>query len=213
LSGPNDVQLLPGGRVLIAERNGGRVTERDRDGKILWEYTTPNNQPIAATRMPNGNTLIATFTQLLEVSPDKKTVQSHMHASGFRHAIRLRNGNILYVASNGEVVELDASFKQVRAITPEAHGSGAGYWASVEPLPNGRFLVALGTSGKVVEIDGKGKIQWSCDCANAVFASRLRNGNTLVSNFENRILVEFDRSGKEVGRTQLSGRPFVFKRY
>jgi hypothetical protein len=125
----------------------------------------------------------------------------------------LRNGNILFVAANGEIVELDATFKQVRSITPEAHGNGAGYWASIEPLPNGRFLVALGTSGKVVEVDAKGKIQWQCDCTNAVFATRLRNGNTLVSNFEGRMLLEFDRGGKEVNRIQLAGRPFVFKRY
>ncbi|HZQ36136.1 MAG TPA: hypothetical protein VFD32_09405, partial [Dehalococcoidia bacterium] len=93
------------------------------------------------------------------------------------------------------------------------HASGAGYWASIEALPNGRFLVALGTSNKVVEIDANGKIHWQCDCQNAVFAARLRNGNTLVSNFEAKLLIEFDRNGKEVGRTQLSGRPFVFKRY
>ncbi len=173
LSGPNDVQMLPGGRVLIAERNGNRVTERDREGKILWEYASTNNSPIAAQRLPNGNTLIATFNQLLEVSPDKRTVQTHTNPSGFRHALRLRNGHILYIASNGQVVELDAQFKEVRTITPEMHGGGASYWASVEPLPNGRFLLALGTSGKVIEIDGTGKIQWQCDVPNVVFATRL----------------------------------------
>lgn len=214
LSGPNDVQLLPGGRVLIAERNGGRVTERDREGKILWQYDLQNNNlPASAQRLPNGNTLIATFTQLLEVSPDKKIVQNHTHPAGFRQALRLRNGNILYIASNGEIVELDSQFKQLRTITPEAHANGASYWASVEPLANGRFLVALGSSRKVVEIDAAGKIVWQCDAPNAVFATRLRNGNTLVSDFEDRVLIEFDRNAKEVQRIQLSGRPFAFKRY
>jgi hypothetical protein len=101
----------------------------------------------------------------------------------------------------------------VRSITPEAHGPGAGYWASVEPLPNGRFLLALGTSGKVIEIDGTGKIVWQCDVPNVVFAARLRNGNTLVSSFEGRVLIEYDRNSKEVSQTKLLGRPFAFKRY
>jgi HEAT repeat protein len=213
LNGPNDVQLLSGGRVLIAERNGNRVTERDREGKILWEYHSTNNSPISAQRLPNGNTLVATFAQLLEVSPDKQIVQSYTHPSGFRHAVRLRTGNTLFIASNGQVVELDAQFKQVRAIMPEANASGAGYWASIEPLANGRLLVALGSSNKVVEIDGNGKIVWQCDSPYVVFASRLANGNTLTSSFENRCLIEYDRNGKEVHRTTLMGRPFVFRRY
>src|SRR5439155_1505896 len=37
LSGPNDARLLPGGRVLIAERNAGLVSERDQAGKVLWQ--------------------------------------------------------------------------------------------------------------------------------------------------------------------------------
>jgi HEAT repeat protein len=212
LSGPNDVQLLPGGRVLVAERNGNVVTERDREGKVLWEYKVQNNA-IAAQRLPNGNTLVCTFNELYEVSPEKKVIHQHMDQNGFRHAIRIKNGNILYVSAAGNVVELSPEFKAVRTITPEAHAGGAGYWASVEPLPNGRLLVALGSSGKVVEIDGTGKIHWQVDSPNAVYATRLRNGNTLVSNFEGRVLLEYNRDGKEVGKIQLSGRPFVFRRY
>ena len=71
---------------------------------------------------------------------------------GFRHAVRLRNGNTVYVASNGQVVELDVAWKQVRAVTPQSHGTGAGYWASVEALPGGRYLVVYGGAGKVVEL-------------------------------------------------------------
>ena len=212
LNGPNDVQLLPGGRVLIAERNGNVVTERDREGKVLWEYKVQNSA-IAAQRLPNGNTLVCTFNEVLEVSPDKKVVHQLAEGNGLRHAIRIKNGNIMYVTAGGNVVEITAEFKPVRTITPAEHAGGAGYWASVEPLPNGRLLVALGTSNKVVEIDGTGKILWQVDSPNAVFATRLRNGNTLVSNFEGRVILEYNREGKEVGKIQLSGRPFTFRRY
>src|SRR5262249_3312381 len=75
MPGANDVQVLPGGRILVAERNSGKVTERNLKGTVLWEHAVPS--PIAAQRLPNGNTLICTFNQILEVSPDKKTVREH----------------------------------------------------------------------------------------------------------------------------------------
>lgn len=212
LQGPNDAQLLPGGRVLIAERNASRITERDRLGKVLWQYKTAAN-PIVCQRLRTGHTLIATFSELFEVTPDHKKVFSHSHPAGFRHAARLRNGNTVYVASNGQVVELDPGWKQVRAVTPGKDGQGAGYWASVQALPAGRFLLALGGANKVIEMDGAGRILWECPLASAVHATRLKNGHTLVACFEGRVLVEVDRSGKEVGRVALPGRPFTVRRY
>jgi hypothetical protein len=96
---------------------------------------------------------------------------------------------------------------------PAAHGAGAGYWASVEMLPSGRFLLALGSSGRVVEVDGTGKIGWECSVPSAVFATRLRNGNTLVANFDGRCVVEVNRAGKEIRKQALQGRPFTVRRY
>jgi HEAT repeat protein len=211
LQGPNDVQLLPGGRILVAERNGGQVCERDRQGRILWKYAAVS--PIACQRLPGGNTLIATFNDLLEVTPEGKTVHSLKHRSGFRHALRLRNGHVVFVASNGEIGELDAKWDTVRTITPKEWGNGAGYWASIEPLPGGRYLVVYGGSSKIVEVDAKGAIVWQCNQASPVFATRLRNGNTLIACFENKSVVEVDRDGKEVGKLTLQGRPFTVRRY
>jgi hypothetical protein len=210
LSGPNDVQPLPGGRVLIAERNANRVTERDRQGNILWQQNDMQS-PISAWRLPGGNTLIASFGELYEVTPDNKKV--HSISGSYRHAIRLRNGHILYVTSDGQVTELDAAWKQVRSAKPEKYDSGAGYWASVELLSNGRLLVALGGQSRVVEMDWSGKIHWEITQPNCVFASRLPNGNTLVSCFENRLLVEVDKAMREVNKTKLEGRPFTVRRY
>ena len=38
---PLDVQVLPNKRVLIAEHGANRVTERDQQGKVLWEKVCP----------------------------------------------------------------------------------------------------------------------------------------------------------------------------
>jgi hypothetical protein len=213
LEGPNDVQLLSGGRVLIAERNATRVTERDRSGKILWQHH-PTGNPIACQRLPNGNTLVATFNELYEVTPDQKKVFTHTHRLGFRHAARLPNGHVVFVTGSGQVVELDSTWKrEVRAIRPTNHASGATYWASVEPLPNGRYLLALAGANRAIEIDTSGQIHWECRVPRAVFATRLRNGHTLIAAFDGRFVVEVDREGKEVSKQELRGRPFIVRRY
>jgi hypothetical protein len=213
LQGPNDVHALPGGRVLVAERNGNRVTERDRAGKVLWQHAC-SGSPIACQRLANGNTLVATFNELYEVTPDQRKVFQHNNAQGYRHALKLRNGHLLYISSQGTVVELDAAGKkEVRSLKPSAYAPGATYWASVEPLPGGRYLLALGGAGRVVEIDASGKVVWECVQSSAVFATRLRNGHTLISCFEGRCLVEVDRAGKEVAKQSLQGRPFAVRRY
>jgi hypothetical protein len=212
LQGPNDVQVLPGGRMLVAERNGNQVTERDRQGKVLWRHSTPGS-PIACQRLPSGNTLIVTWNDLLEVTPEHRTLHTRRERQSLRHAVRLPNGHVVYVAANGKIVELDSQWEEVRSIMPAAHGTGAGYWASVEMLPSGRFLLALGSSGRVVEVDGKGKIEWECSIPSPVFATRLRNGNTLVASFDGRCIIEVNRAGKEVRKQTLQGRPFAVRRY
>jgi HEAT repeat protein len=212
LPGPNDVQVLPGGGVLVAERNGHRVTEYDPAGRVLWRHPV-SGSPITCQRLPGGSTLVATFHDLYEVSRDHQKVHSHKPRGELRHARRLANGHVVYITSQAEVVELDSAWKEVRAIRPSAHAEGAAYWASVEALPNGRFLLALGGAGRVIEIDGNGKVKWECEVPSAVFATRLSNGRTLVCSFEGRCLIEVDRTGKEIARQVLQGRPFAVRRY
>lgn len=212
LSGPNDAQLLSRDRILVAERNGNRVTERDTTGKILWEKKVPDSA-IAAQRLRNGDTLITTWNSILRVNRAGSEIWQYRHSSGMRYTCQLRNRVILGVASNGEIVELTPEGRLIRKFSPEKDGNGAGYWASVQKLPNGNYLVALGSRHKVVEIDSAGKIQWEAAVSNAVYALRLRDGTTLVCNFEARQIVKLDRTGRELSRETLSGRPFVVRRY
>jgi hypothetical protein len=212
LQGPNDAHLLPGGRVLVAERNAGRVTERDSTGRVLWEKRVDGGA-LSAVRLAGGNTLIASWSTVLEVAPDGRVVWEHTQPGGFRHCCRGPAGSVLAVTANGQVLELDRTGKVTRTVTPEKHGPGAGYWASVEPLSAGRFLLALGTSRKVVELDGAGKIAWEANVPNVVFATRLPNGHTLACSFEDCQAIELDRSGKEVSRKRQAGRPFTVRKY
>jgi hypothetical protein len=188
------------------------VTERDQSGKVHWEKRVEGGV-IAAHRLPGGNTLVTSWSQVLEVAPDGRTVWSYTHPAGFRYAYRERNGRTVGITAGGQVVELDGTGKLLRQVSPAQHSSGAGYWATVEALPGGRYLAALGTSRRVVEFDDSGRIVWEAEVPNAVFATRLRNGNTLACNFEERQVIEVDRTGKTVSKVALTGRPFTARRY
>jgi HEAT repeat protein len=210
LSGPIDAHLLPGGRLLIAEHRANRVAERDRKGTILWETRT-RNSPVACQRLANGNTFIATYDELLEVTRDGKTVWSLNPGRRIFSATKLRNGHVVYAHSNNAVAELDASGREVRSVPC----AGTGTWAGVELLPNGHFLVALYGSNKVLEMDAQGKQLWGANVTSPTFPSRLRNGNTLVPSPDGHKVVELDRNGKMVwsASSEGSARPFRARRY
>jgi hypothetical protein len=211
--GPHDVQALPGGRILIAEHHANRVTERDHAGKIRWDYQTSVN-PVACRRLPNGNTLIATYHELFEVTREQRKVFRHFDRRDFRDALALPNGHILYVTGDGSLVEFDARLDHtVHVIRPAQFADGAKYRARVEALVNGRYLLTLGGANRVIELDQAGKIHWQCTVNSPMSATRLPNGHTLIASFEQRCVIEVDRSSKEVSRQTLQGRPYVIARY
>jgi hypothetical protein len=205
---PADVQFLPGGRVLVAECQGFVVTERDRQGTILWSRSV-NNYPVSCQRLPNGNTFIATYSELLEVTRNGKKAYSYEKAGSVYCAVKLRNGNIVYAHSSAGIVELGPDGKEIRSIPVP----GLSAWASVEPLPNGRYLVSQYSNNRVVEIDDAGRVQWQCSVQTPAWATRLPNGNTLVASTEGHCVLEFDRAGKEVWKRETNGRPFRVRRH
>ncbi len=142
ISAPVDVQLLRNGHVLIAEWNPPRVTERDRAGKVVWMKTVTDGQLTTCRRLSNGNTFIATTTTLLEFDPKGTQLYSYKDPIGgsVYRAHRLPNGHLLFAASGGRIVELDAKGKEVRTVKMPIINND---WTSLEPLPGGRFLVAV----------------------------------------------------------------------
>jgi hypothetical protein len=209
VKGPMDIHLLRNGRVLIAEYNANLVTERDRDGTIRFEKQV-NASPVSCQRLPNGNTFIATRSELLEVTPEGKTVYSYPAKGGAIHfGQKLRNGHILYVHTGNQIVELDTTGKEVRTIA----AGNTSNWGSVELLPNGHFLVARCSVHQVVEIDATGKELWTCSAQWPTWAGRRPNGRTLVACANSGVVLEFDRDGKELWKQSLTGRPCRVRRY
>jgi hypothetical protein len=211
VGGPVDIQILPGDRLLIAEYYTSRVTERDRQGKILWESPRLSDNSVSAQRLPNGNTLIATRSAVVEYNRAKEKVAEFPTNRGtVFQALRHRNGNT-YVLAGSSVVEFDANRKQVR-VTDIGRMAG---WGGFEILPNGNFLVANYTLGKrYAEIDANGKVVFeNVTGGSPARIQRLRNGNTLVAGGSNLAVVEYDRDKNEVWKAATRGRPFSVRRY
>src|SRR5262249_19861007 len=144
---PLDAQYLPGDRVLIAEYQGNRVSERNSKGDIIWQKEIEG--PLVAQRLPNGNTFVATATQLVEVDRSGKTIWSQPPPRGGRimKAARLRNGDSAVITLLGvaRFIQIDRAGKEVRTFGVEQRTSGG----RIEVLPNGHVLLADRDSNRI----------------------------------------------------------------
>ncbi len=193
---PLDAQYLPGDRVLVAEYEGGRVSERNNKGEVVWEKKLL--QPLVAQRLPGGHTFIATATLFVEVDRDGKEVWRQPPPVGGRvmKAVRLRNGHVACVVMVGTTrfFEVDREGKPVRTFGVELSTSGG----RIDVLGNGHVLIPEKDTNRIVEHDAQGRRVWEASFAEPIAAVRLPNGNTLVTSYQSPRAVEIDRKGKEV---------------
>jgi hypothetical protein len=82
------IHVLANDHVLLAEKDHGRVVEYDGNGKIVWEAKV--EEPIAAVRIPNGNTLVTSMTQnrAVEIDPQGKEVWQYKSDTRVNRAFR-----------------------------------------------------------------------------------------------------------------------------
>jgi len=197
---PVDAQVVSGQRVLVAEQAGRRVTERDHQGKILWQYAV-NDSLVTCQRLRGGNTLVATYHEIFELTPQGQKVFTHAVPNEVVYSARkLQSGNVVYLLGTGRLIEIDAHGTQVKTLALTIPATGL---IKFDVLPGGRYLVPQ--IGKVTEIDREGKILWQCNSGNANSVRRLPNGNTLLANFTNKEVVEVNRAGKVVWQQHLDG--------
>jgi HEAT repeat protein len=193
LSHPMSAQLLDQDRVLVAEYRGMRVTERDLNGKVLWEKKV--TWPVAAQRFADGHTFIATRSTLMELDKDGKEVYAHaLPGQIIMAAQKMKNGNIGCVTSAGTFILLDSQGKELHKFQAGAVDFGCGF----DVLPNGHVLVPEFRGNKVIERDRNGKEVWSVSSPAPHAAVRLPNGNTLIASASRRHLTEVDPKGRTV---------------
>ncbi len=201
--GPADARILPNNRVLIAEYGSDRVTERDFDGKIVWEKHVPN--PVNVQRLPNGNTFVATINGPIfefDRSGNEVTRINNVGGANLMAAVRTRLGTIFALTQNGQCCILDSAGRQLKTFAAGRFGNGLG---GIEATPQGRVVLAQQNRNKVVEFDSEGKTIVEVDAPNAVSATSLPNGHFLVAAQNAQRVFEVDRSGKIVWEHSNAG--------
>jgi hypothetical protein len=204
VTNPIDAQWLPGGRLLVGDSRGSSIFEIDAHGVIGWKIS--DISPTSVQRLPNGNTVVSTYQNIFELTRDNKTVFSFATPGHTYHARKLPDGHYVWLDANGEIGEVDA---HGTVLAKAKIGSGLS-WGSIERLRNGHYLVALGGStGKIQEVDMKGKVYWEKAVSNPNRAVRLANGHTLVASHADQCIYEFDAAGNQRWRHPVTGRPFA----
>jgi bilin biosynthesis protein len=206
---PIDAQVVGDDRVLVAEFQGRRVTERDFKGEVKWEKAVPA-LPISATRLPDGNTLICSRNQLLEVDKDGKEFFAQ-NRNDLVAAQKRRDGEYVILTSTGKVIRIDATGKEVKSFDLENVAAGR-IGIHFDLLPNGRVVVPVMGQGKVQEYDQNGKKVWEAAVELPTSAVRLPNGHTLVVSSNTQRVVELNREGTEVWEYKGEGRVLRVRR-
>jgi HEAT repeat protein len=207
---PVDAWVVPGNRVVIAEYNGRRITERDFHGKVLWSKEGLASQPVNVQRLRGGNTFIATDQQLLEVDRAGKEVYTINNVpGGITAAYRARNGNIVCLTQNGQCLVMDTTGKQLKSFPSNRN---AGWTSGIDLLQNGRILITQPDRNKVAEYDGQGKLILEVDAPAATTATGLPNGHILVASHAGQRAFEVDRAGKIVWEYKATGNLFRARR-
>jgi hypothetical protein len=76
------IDILSGGRILVPEKAHNRVVEYSAEGRIVWQITF--EEPVAAVRLPNGNTLVTAFRDDKVVELDRNGREVHVIKAGKR---------------------------------------------------------------------------------------------------------------------------------
>ena len=173
-------------------------------GEVLWEKRIFG--PLAVQRLANGNTFVGTDSVLDEFDAKGKEV-SALTIPGERimKAARLPNGESVCLTTEERVVRLDAAGKEVSSFPVKI--STKLFGGKLHVLSNGHVLVPLNAEDRVVEYNGTGEKVWEAKVEQPITATRLANGNTLVTSMlPAKGAMEFDRYGNMVWQFKANTR-------
>jgi hypothetical protein len=206
---PSDAQILPGNRILIAEQNSSKISEREINGKELWSINF--NQPVNVQRLQNGNTVGFGRAGIVEWDRNRKEIFNFNRPEyDLVSGKKLRNGEYVFLTQRGQCIRLDKEGKQVKSYNI----GRINYWAGMDVMNNGKLLITQ--LNVVTELDlASGQTGNNVTYNQASSCQRLPNGNTLVTGMNRMQVVELDRNGKSVWEyksSEANFRPWRAKR-
>lgn len=166
-----------------------------RDGRIEWSYSVPGKsargtiQEISdATRLSNGNVLLAYMGGAVLVSPDKRILWQKEAPPGFEihvaqplgldRVMLIQNGNpatMMIINTGTGAIERHLTLPTGNPAKPHGH------FRRARLTRTGTLLAAHMDNNKVAEYDTDGNEIWALAVFSPWAAVRLANGNTLVS--------------------------------
>jgi len=200
--------------VYCADHENGRLIKIKEDGTLVWDC--PNNNGHDVQLLANGNVLIVTG-EVQEVDPQRRVVWrvGKPTVENAESAQRLANGHTV-VADNGQhaVLELDENDQVVwRFDVPNHNQRPEPTMRQVRRLGNGNTLICASTEDEVLEVSPEKEIVRRYKVPFPYLATRLANGNTLISSGEGYgsprgyFLVEVNPAGEEVWKYGGEGAP------
>lgn len=211
---PVDAQYVGGNRVVVAEYQGNRVTERDTiKGEIKWEYNCGGN-PFSVQRLPNGNTFIAMQGRLIEIDRNKNEVWSYQRPNNdIVRARKLPTGEVAFVSNLGAQALFTRMDARTQKINKQFNVSPVQMlFGCMDVLPNGNVIIAHYNQQRVHEYNKDGaQIGNAINIAWPNSVVRLPNGNNLVTSYNQRQVYEFN-GAQQVWNFQTDGIVFVARR-
>jgi hypothetical protein len=213
----SDAVLLPNGHILFAHQFA--VTEIDQQHNLIWNHDAPPNTEIHTAQLYGDHSVL--FVQ--NGNPAKVIVMNqntgkieweftlpvahpeNIH-SQFRRARLTSAGTLLAAHMDLEkVVEYDLKGKQLWSV------DAPGLW-DAEPLSNGDVLISGNNKKYVREVNRKGEAVWEftandapeLNLSNMQTATRLPNGNTLITQWVNEWSGPVDKTGAPVQAIEVT---------
>ena len=202
-AGTNSAQ--PGFAYIACDVDTYEITRFNASGESVWSYAQV--RPIDAWPMADGSVLVAYLPSprtgnkggVRLIGADKQTLFDYPYDDEIMSCQPLTNGNILINECDaGRITEIDRQGKPLRSFDVKAKGLGHKTARFIRLSPKNTVLVGECYSHKLREYDFAGKVLKEWDLPMAYSASRLANGNTLISGYKPAQLAEVDPSGKTI---------------
>ena len=195
----------PGYAFIACDVDTYEITTFSAAGEPVWVYS--DVRPIDAWAMPGGEVLVAYLPSprtnnkggVRLIGADKQTVFDFSYSDEIMSCQPMTNGNILINECDaGRITEIDRQGKALRSFDVVAKGKGHQTARLIRLTPQGTVLVGECYSHKLREYEFSGKVLKEWGLPMAYSASRLANGNTLISGYKPAQVAEIDPSGKTV---------------
>ncbi len=192
--------------LYVADHEVRKVLKIKEDGTLLWDIPNGNGHDVQV--LANGNVVLNNGNVVQEVTPEKKVVWEvgKPIVQSAESVQRLPNGHTV-IADNGrmKVIEIDRDKKLVWEFdVPNDNRRKTPTMRQVRRLANGNTLICASTEDKVMEVSPEKKVVWQHAVPFPYLATRLANGNTLISSGDGYgsprgfFVIEVNKAGKTV---------------